>query len=97
MRAPLRVEREGPVARVILARPAVRNAFDAAVIAALREAFETLSAEPPSALRGVVLAGEGPVFCAGANVEWMRAAVALPVEENERDARTMQAMSRSTA
>ena len=92
MSAPLQVEREGPVARVILARPAVRNAFDAAVIAALREAFETLSAEPPSALHGVVLAGEGPVFCAGADVEWMRAAVALSVEENERDARTMQAM-----
>jgi methylglutaconyl-CoA hydratase len=39
-----------------------------------------------------VLAGEGRVFCAGADVEWMRAAVGLSVEDNERDAAAMQAM-----
>jgi len=92
MSAPLRVERDGVFARITLSRPDVRNAFDAALIAALREAFETLAAEPPVSLRGVVLAGDGRVFCAGADVEWMRAAVGLSVEENERDARTMQAM-----
>ena len=92
MSAPLRVERDGVFARVTLARPDVRNAFDATLIAALRDAFETLATEPPAALRGVVLAGEGQVFCAGADVEWMGAAVGLSVEDNERDARTMQAM-----
>lgn len=92
MTAPLKIERDGPFARVTLARPAVRNAFDAALIAALRDAFESLADEPAGSLRGVVLAGEGPIFCAGADVEWMRAAVGLSVEENERDARTMQAM-----
>lgn len=88
----LRVERDGTFARVTLARPEVRNAFDAALIAALREAFEALAAEPPDTMRGVVLAGEGSVFCAGADVDWMRASVGLSVEDNERDARTMQAM-----
>jgi methylglutaconyl-CoA hydratase len=89
---PLRVERAGTVAHVTLARPQARNAFDAELIAALRVAFEALAAEPPEALRAVVLAGDGAVFCAGADVEWMRAAVGLTIEENERDARTMQAM-----
>ena len=88
----LRVERDGVIARVTLARPEVRNAFDAGLIAALHDTFEDLAAEPPKALRGVVLAGEGSVFCAGADVAWMRAAVGLSVEDNERDARSMQAM-----
>lgn len=92
MSGPLRLERDGAIARVTLARPEVRNAFDAGLIAALRNAFETLASEPPAELRGVVLAGDGPVFCAGADVEWMRAAVGLTIEENERDARSMQAM-----
>jgi len=88
----LRVTRDGPLARVTLARPEVRNAFNAELIAELRTAFETLAAEPPDALRGVVLAGEGSVFCAGADVDWMRGAIDLSVEENERDAAAMQAM-----
>ena len=88
----LRVERDGPFARVTLARPGVRNAFNAALIEELRVTFEALGAEPPEALRGVVLAGDGPTFCAGADVEWMRAAIGLGVEENERDATAMQSM-----
>jgi methylglutaconyl-CoA hydratase len=88
----LRVERDGPFARITLTRPDVRNAFNAALIEELRATFETLSAEPPESLRGVVLAGDGPTFCAGADVEWMRAAVDLDVEENERDAIAMQGM-----
>jgi methylglutaconyl-CoA hydratase len=92
MTGPLRVERDGAIARVTLARPEVRNAFNAELIGALRDAFERLASEPPSRLRGVVLAGDGPVFCAGADVEWMGAAIGLSVEENERDARAMQTM-----
>lgn len=88
----LRVTRDGPIARVTLARPEVRNAFDARLIGELRETFEGLAAEPPEALRGVVLAGDGPVFCAGADVEWMRASIVLSVHDNERDAAAMQAM-----
>ncbi|MGH2418710.1 MAG: enoyl-CoA hydratase-related protein, partial [Candidatus Limnocylindria bacterium] len=88
----LRVERDGPFARVTLARPEVRNAFNAALIAELRAAFEALAGEPSTELRGVVLAGEGSVFCAGADVEWMRAAIGLSLEDNERDAAAMQAM-----
>lgn len=88
----LRVTRDGPFARVTLARPEVRNAFNAALIDELRDAFVALSAEAPEELRGIVLAGEGGVFCAGADVAWMRAAVDLGVEDNERDASAMQRM-----
>ena len=88
----LRITRDGTFARVTLARPEVRNAFDAEMIGELRTAFEALAIEPAEALRGVVLAGDGPVFCAGADVEWMRTSIGLPLNDNERDAAAMQAM-----
>ena len=88
----LRVTRDGPFARVSLERPEVRNAFNAELIEALRARFEELASEPPEALRGIVLEGAGPTFCAGADVEWMRAAIGLSFEDNERDASAMQAM-----
>jgi methylglutaconyl-CoA hydratase len=91
----LRVERTGPggtVARVTLARPHVHNAFDASLIAELRTTFAALGRESPAELRAVVLAGDGPTFCAGADVSWMRAAMALDVEGNEQDAMAMADM-----
>ena len=93
--ASLRVERSGPgdvVARVTLARPEVHNAFDAALIGELRTAFATLARESPTELRAVVLAGDGPSFCAGADLDWMRAAMALDTEGNEQDAMAMADM-----
>jgi methylglutaconyl-CoA hydratase len=91
----VRLEHSGPggsVARVTLARPAVHNAFDASVIAELRATFTALAREEATALRVVVLAGDGPSFCAGADVTWMRAAMRLDVEGNEQDAMAMADM-----
>jgi methylglutaconyl-CoA hydratase len=88
----LRLERDGPFARVILDRPDVRNAFNVELIGELRAAFEALSREGPEALRGVVLAGTGSVFCAGADVDWMRSAARMSIEDNERDAAALHAM-----
>ncbi|MEX1171616.1 MAG: enoyl-CoA hydratase-related protein [Chloroflexota bacterium] len=92
MSTAVRLERSGPgdaIARVILGRPDVHNAFDASVIAELRAAFTTLAREDATKLRVVVLAGDGPSFCAGADIAWMRAAMALDVEGNEQDAMAM--------
>ena len=91
----VRVERSGPndaVARVTLARPDVHNAFNATLIAELRQVFAGLGREGPTELRAVVLAGEGQTFCAGADIDWMRAAMLLDVEANEQDAMAMADM-----
>jgi methylglutaconyl-CoA hydratase len=95
MTSALRLERSGPgdaVARVTLQRPDVHNAFDASLIAELRGTFATLAREGPTELRAVVLAGDGPSFCAGADLAWMRAAMALDTEGNEQDAMAMADM-----
>ena len=83
----LRVERSGPVLRIVLARPERRNAFDAELIAALAEAFADVGAA-----RAVVLAGDGPSFCAGADVEWQRAAIDLSHKDNVEDAMRLYQM-----
>jgi methylglutaconyl-CoA hydratase len=77
----LRVERDEDLLRVTLARPARQNAFDAAVIEELAEAFSDVGDA-----RAVLLAGEGPSFSAGADVEWQRASIDLSYEENVEDA-----------
>jgi methylglutaconyl-CoA hydratase len=93
MSGTLRVERTADgVARVTLARPEVRNAFNAEMISELAATFSSLAAEPPERLRAVVLAGDGKAFSAGADIEWMRASIGLSVEENEADARRLAEM-----
>jgi enoyl-CoA hydratase/carnithine racemase len=79
--AGLRIERDGSVLRVTLAKPERRNAFDAELIRELHEAFSDVGDA-----RVVLLAGEGPSFCAGADVEWQRSAIELSYEENVEDA-----------
>src|SRR4029077_13767337 len=85
--AALKVERAGHVLRVTLAKPERRNAFDAALIAELTEAFADVGDA-----RAVLLEGEGPSFCAGADVEWQRASIELSYEENVEDAMCLYRM-----
>jgi methylglutaconyl-CoA hydratase len=89
----LRIAREGGRARVTLARPAVRNAFNADLIARLRDAFAALAAD--AGVRLVVLDGEGSIFCGGADVNWMRGALELGEAENVRDAEALSDMLRT--
>jgi methylglutaconyl-CoA hydratase len=77
----LRIEREGPLLRVTLARPERRNAFDAALISELTKAFADVDDA-----RVVLLAGDGESFCAGADVDWQRSAIDLSYDENVEDA-----------
>jgi enoyl-CoA hydratase/carnithine racemase len=92
----LRVERDGEVLRVTLARPERRNALDADLIRELDDAFADVGDA-----RAVVLAGDGPSFCAGADVEWQRASIDLSYEENVEDYRrlyrVLQAIDRCPA
>ena len=77
----VRIDQDGPVVRITLARPERRNAFDAALIGELTDAFAGVGDA-----RAVVLAGEGRSFSAGADVEWMRSSVEMTYEENVADA-----------
>jgi methylglutaconyl-CoA hydratase len=83
----LRIERDGPLLRVTIARPERRNAFDAALIAELADAFADVGDA-----RAVVLAGDGPSFCAGADVDWQRSAIDLSYDENVEDAMRLYGM-----
>ena len=83
----LRIERDGAVLRITMARPERRNAFDAALIDELAGAFSDVGDA-----HAVLLAGDGPSFSAGADVEWMRSSVDLSYEENVADAMRLRAM-----
>jgi methylglutaconyl-CoA hydratase len=83
----LRIERDGPVLRITMAKPARRNAFDAELIRELHEAFSDVGDA-----RAVVLAGDGPSFSAGADVEWQRASIDLSYDENVEDAMRLYRM-----
>jgi len=83
----LRIERDGLVLRVTLAKPERRNAFDAELIAELHAAFSDVGDA-----RAVVLEGDGPSFCAGADVNWQRASVDLTYDENLEDAMRLYLM-----
>jgi methylglutaconyl-CoA hydratase len=78
---------DGDALRITLTRPERRNAFDAALIAELAEAFVDVGRA-----RAVVLAGEGPSFSAGADVDWMRSSVDLSYDENVADALALRRM-----
>src|SRR5262249_46558970 len=84
------VERKDGVGRVTLNRPEVRNAFDDTLIAALAKAFAELDADPD--VRLVVLAGNGPAFCAGADLNGMKRMAGYSYNENGRDARALADM-----
>lgn len=81
------------VATVTLNRPLRRNAFNAELIAALHEAFETL--QGAEGVRVVFLRGAGGTFSAGADLEWMRDAVERTESDNRDDAHQMAKMLKS--
>jgi methylglutaconyl-CoA hydratase len=85
--ANLRVERDGDLLRITLARPDRHNAFDADLIGELAEAFVGVGRA-----RAVILAGEGKSLSAGADVDWMRASVDLSQDENLADANALRHM-----
>jgi methylglutaconyl-CoA hydratase len=87
----LRLSTRAPgVAQVTMARPAVFNAFDEAMIGELDAAFAQLIDDP--AVRVIVLAGEGRHFSAGADLQWMQRASEASLDWNVADARRFAGM-----
>ena len=93
MTSAIRIATQGHVATVTLARPEVRNAFNDEVIAELSEAFTWLG--EADAVRAIVLAAEGPAFCAGADLNWMRRMADYTREQNLEDAAKLAFMLRT--
>jgi methylglutaconyl-CoA hydratase len=87
----LRIDEQDGIATVRLHRPEVRNAFNEVVIAELTQAFRAIG----PGVRAAVLTGEGGIFCAGADVNWMRKSAGYTAAENERDAMAMAEMFRA--
>ena len=76
--------RDGPVERLTLNRPEVRNAFNEDLIAEITEWAAAVRDDP--SVRVIVLAGAGKSFCAGADVTWMARTIHYSEEQNMRDA-----------
>ena len=89
----LRIATTGHVATVVLNRPEVRNAFNDEVIAELSQAFVQLG--EASEVRAIVLMAEGPAFCAGADLNWMRRMADYTRDENIEDAGKLAFMLRA--
>ena len=86
----IRITHNGPVARVTMARPEHRNALVPAMIAEMTAAFRDLGAARD--VRVIVLAGDGPVFSAGADTDYMRSMGSFTHAENVADAERVAAM-----
>ena len=93
MTSAIRIAIQNHVATVVLSRPEVRNAFNDEVIAELSQAFTQLGDDPQ--VRAVVLMADGPAFCAGADLNWMRRMADYSREENEQDADKLAFMLRT--
>ncbi|WP_179401367.1 enoyl-CoA hydratase/isomerase family protein [Burkholderia guangdongensis] len=89
----IKVTDDGRVATVTLARPEVRNAFNETMIAELTAAFTDLDTR--DGIRAIVLAADGPAFCAGADLNWMKKMAGYSDDENRADARLLARMLES--
>src|SRR5688572_15251484 len=86
----LEVTKHGGVARVTLDRPELRNAFDDALISSLTRTLVEIEKDP--SVRVMILAGNGPAFCAGADLNWMKRMAGYGYGENLADAKALAQM-----
>src|SRR5262245_51044426 len=86
----LKLDKKDGVARVTLDRPDLRNAFDDALISALTKTFQQIAVD--DTVRVMVLAGNGPAFCAGADLNWMKRMAKYGYAENLADAEALALM-----
>jgi len=86
----LEVSKKEGVARVTLNRPELRNAFDDVLISSLTRTFTEIGKDP--AVRVMILAGNGPAFCAGADLNWMKRMAGYSYEQNLADAKGLAEM-----
>ena len=91
----LKIENANDYCTISLNRPEVKNAFHPEMIAELTEAFKKVKSS--SQLKFVVLAGEGTVFSAGADLNWMKEMVQYSFEQNQKDSEKLWEMFEAIA
>ena len=74
----------GPVTKVTLSRPELRNAMSDMTLRSLTEAFRAIGKD--ASVRVVIVTGGGKDFCAGADINWMKESGKLSPEEGKKDA-----------
>ncbi len=79
----IQVELKDQVATIWLNRPGKRNAFNIEMLEELIEAYDRMSDEPD--VRVIILRGRGNVFCAGADLHWMKSAMQKSLEYNFKE------------
>ena len=89
----LAMESRGDIRCITLDRPERRNAFDSRMISELTQAFDESAQEP--SLRGVLLSSAGPVFCAGADLQWMQSTSPISEAQAQDDAHRLTRMFRA--
>jgi methylglutaconyl-CoA hydratase len=83
-------KRPDGLASITLDRPEKHNAFTAETILGLTHAFHTLGQDPD--VRAILLSGNGPSFCAGADAQWMREQATSSDADNRADAMRLSDM-----
>lgn len=78
-------QHDGPIVRIRLNRPEVRNALNGELVQGLLETFEKIGGD--DAIRVVILSGEGGTFCAGGDLNWLKSSVGASKEVFENDSR----------
>ncbi|MET3106904.1 methylglutaconyl-CoA hydratase [Oxalobacteraceae bacterium GrIS 2.11] len=86
----IQVDIDHGAATVTLNRPEVRNAFNETVIEELNQVFQELG--QMDSVRAIVLAANGPAFCAGADLNWMKKMAGYSQDENLADAEQLAEM-----
>jgi len=81
----------GFIQTITLNRPEAKNAFNELMIEELSAVFAIIN----ESIRAIVLTGEGSVFCAGADINWMRDSITRSEDDNRKDAAQMEAMFRA--
>ncbi len=78
------------ILEIALNRPEIRNAFNEKMIDELSRMFRNEAMD--ASVRAVVLKGNGAVFCAGGDLNWMRKSIELTLKENLEDTLTLTRM-----
>ena len=89
----LGIDRDGAIARIVMQRPEVHNAFDARLIAELTAALGELDRD--ASVRAVVLTGAGSTFSAGADLNWMLGMARASEDENRQDSLRLATLMRT--